>query len=70
MSGAIDGDLCTTRIRNGQCRCKPKCAVCGKGPHSAIHGPVYGQPPGSKPWGHEYVPKEAEESKEAAKEGT
>lgn len=57
-TGAIDTRVCQTRIRNGSCRCLPKCRHCGYGPHMGIHGPCYGQPPGSKPWGHEYEAKE------------
>ncbi len=54
-AGAVDLDACTTR-RKTICHCQ-KCAVCGWGKHMAIHGPLYGQPPGSKPWGHEFKPK-------------
>lgn len=63
--GAIDISECPTRrqvkTRYGttamlQCRCKPVCSVCGQHKHSAVHGPIYGQPPGSVPWGHEYHP--------------
>ena len=62
MNGAIDLDACTTRRRYGRqgtsglCRCEPKCSVCGYGPHVAVHGPLYGQLPGSRPAGHEYQP--------------
>ena len=62
MSGAIDWDACTTRKPRGRgaarglCRCEPKCSVCGYGPHVGIHGPGLGQPPGSRPCGHEYQP--------------
>lgn len=66
MSGAVDLDACPTRGRAApigkrgppcwSCCCQPKCAVCGFGEHMAIHGPLYGAEPGSKPWGHEYVP--------------
>ena len=57
MAGAIDLDACTTRQGPwgpSLCRCLPKCAVCRWGPHSGVHGPLYGQPPGSRPAGHEY----------------
>ncbi len=58
MSGAVDLDDCPT-WRGGRgihrCRCDP-CLKCGYPKHTAIHGPSLGQPPGSKPWGHEYVP--------------
>ena len=68
MNGATDLDACKTRRTYGRgqslCRCSPKCAVCGYGPHVALHGPALGQLPGSKPWDHEYtmpndVPSEA-----------
>ena len=36
------------------CRCEPLCAICGQRKHMAVHGPLFGQPPGSKPWGHKY----------------
>jgi hypothetical protein len=32
-----------------------KCAVCGFAEDTAVHRPGYGKPPGSKPWGHEFV---------------
>lgn len=54
MTGAVDFDQCTRRYRRG-CYCG-RCAVCGFPMHSAVHGPVLGQPPGSKPFGHEFVP--------------
>lgn len=50
-SGAIDFDACPT-WRN-YCHCA-KCSVCGNRKHSGIHGPFKDQPPGSKPWGHEF----------------
>jgi len=55
MSGATNWHACLTRTTGGTCRCQPRCAVCGFGEHSAVHGPVFGQPPGSTPWGHAYV---------------
>lgn len=59
MRGAIDTDRCPTRFKGRNktdCKCKPVCIVCGFGPHAAVHGPLYGQPPGTKPWKHEYQP--------------
>ena len=62
MPGATDLSSCTTKrsytrssgvVVHHLCRCGP-CAVCGFGPHTAIHGPALGQQPGSRPWGHEY----------------
>lgn len=69
MSGAVDINECPHRkhlritrggIRPGNCRCG-RCAVCGYQKHEGIHGPLVGQPPGSKPWGHEFVPERARE---------
>ena len=57
--GAIDISYCPTK-RETPCRCGP-CEACGFGPHMAIHGPVFGQPPGSRPWGHMYQAREPEE---------
>lgn len=54
MSGAVDLDACETR-RGQNCHCGT-CAVCGYAMHMSIHGPLFGQPPGSKPFGHEFVP--------------
>lgn len=61
MSGAVDLEACPDRNFNGRaaCRCKPKCRVCGFGMHMAIHGPLLGEEPGSKPWGHEFKPRPA-----------
>ena len=54
-NGAIDVFACPYRARGHKnCLCLPKCAACGFGPHSAVHGPVYGERPGSKPYDHEY----------------
>ena len=54
LVGAIDVDNCPSKRRpGGTCRCGP-CAECGWGPHMAIHGPKYGQLPGTEPWGHLY----------------
>lgn len=54
MTGAVDFKECPQY--GSSCRCEPKCAVCGFGKHMAVHGPHYGEPPGSKPWGHEFKP--------------
>lgn len=51
VRGAVDLEECPTR----HCRCGP-CAVCGHQKHTGIHGPYFGRPPGSRPWGHEFVP--------------
>lgn len=57
--GAVDLTECPSidRFNFGRCKCEPIC-VCGWRKHVAIHGPFFGQPPGSKPYGHEYKPKE------------
>lgn len=55
--GAVDFSQCPGidgRTRWGRCPCG-KCASCGHPKHSAVHGPFFGQPPGSEPWDHEYV---------------
>jgi len=72
-SGASDFYKCPNRWTNsngsaGLCRCIPKCEICGYGEHDGVHGPYYGEPPGSKPYGHKYkpivAPTEAEEKDE------
>lgn len=53
MRGAIDFDECPTRgIR---CMCGI-CATCGFHKHMAVHGPIFGEPPGSEPYDHEFLP--------------
>lgn len=51
-TGAVDLGECPKR---GKCKCGT-CSVCGFQKHTAIHGPSLGQPPGSKPYDHEYHP--------------
>lgn len=55
--GAVDLDACPDgpprRVSSMPCRCGA-CAECGSPKHSAIHGPVFGEGPGTKPWGHEF----------------
>lgn len=53
MSGAVDLNECRRSVN--RCTCG-KCARCGFPKHMAIHGPKYGQPPGSEPYGHEFEP--------------
>jgi hypothetical protein len=53
--GATDISECPYRDRRGGCKCGT-CAVCGFGPHVSLHLPSYGQPPGSKPWAHKFIP--------------
>lgn len=56
--GGLDMFDCPTkkgrRAKYPSCLCKPKCAICGFGPHMAIHSHGLGQPVGSEPVGHEY----------------
>lgn len=55
--GAVDYRECPKGGGAGRCRCGI-CAVCGFPKHSALHCAFYGQPAGSKPFDHAYVPKE------------
>lgn len=50
--GAVDMDACRSR-KLASCYCE-KCTLCGFGKHMAIHGPVNGGAPGSKPYGHRF----------------
>jgi hypothetical protein len=50
--GAVDVFDCPS---GGKCKCG-KCMVCGFHKHTAIHGPVNGGGPGSKPYGHAFRP--------------
>jgi hypothetical protein len=63
MSGAVDLSECPGRGRGRTrvgsigplwCMCG-QCAICGYHKHTGIHGPLHGQPPGSRPFGHEFV---------------
>jgi hypothetical protein len=42
-----------THVR-GNCACKPKCAVCGHGPHAGIHLGCVDDP--ARAFGHAYSP--------------
>lgn len=53
-AGAVDLDACPTRDRLHRCRCKLRCQWCGFRKHTAVHGPVFGQLPGSKPYDHQF----------------
>ncbi len=55
MSGAVDYKECPRGGGEGKCRCG-KCAVCGWPKHSAVHGPLFRCEPGTKSWGHDFVP--------------
>ena len=57
LTGAVDLNACGNKGSWGQCYCG-RCAMCGRPKHIAIHGPSFGQPPGSEPWGHEYVARD------------
>ena len=54
---AVDMSQCPShqygRLYN-RCACG-RCKVCGFQKHMAVHGPFYGQPPGSQPYDHEFV---------------
>jgi hypothetical protein len=60
-TGAVDYSEC---LRGGcsngwrPCQCG-KCCHCGYPKHAAIHGPFWGQPPGSEPYGHQFEPERA-----------
>lgn len=54
MSGAVDLNECPNAVNH----CKCGMCVCGYSKHMAVHGPLYGQPPGSRPYHHEFVPRE------------
>lgn len=58
-SGATDYRECPQYAARRRCRCGA-CAVCGHPKHSAPHGACCGQPPGSEPWGHQFVPADPE----------
>ena len=40
---------------HGDCKCRQRCIVCTFGVHSPWHGPIFRQPVGSMPWGHEFA---------------
>lgn len=54
-SGAVDLNECPRFYRRCQCG---RCAICGYAKHTAIHGPFFGQAPGSAPYGHTYAEDE------------
>jgi hypothetical protein len=58
LGGAVDLGSCQKSLyRWGRWHCDcGKCSVCGHQKHTGIHGPFYGHPPGTKPYGHEYKP--------------
>lgn len=49
-------EMALRRFGGLPCKCG-KCVVCNFPKHSAIHAPFYGSPPGSEPYGHEFVPR-------------
>ncbi len=59
MGGAVDFSECPKWQKPNPRRYKCKCGACAKcefPKHSSVHGPAYGEPPGSQPWHHEYEP--------------
>lgn len=38
------------------CACAERCAVCGFGPHYAVHMHAFGGKPGDAPYDHAFVP--------------
>ena len=61
---ACDLDACPNKTKlRGKCRCRDKCLICGGPEHISLHGPCYGQPPGSEPWHHEFKPTSQGEPK-------
>lgn len=58
--GAVDYAECPQGGHG--CRCG-RCSVCGHPKHMAVHGPCWGEEPGSRPYDHEYVPVEIEQVK-------
>lgn len=52
MNGAVDLSECPYPV--GRCKCGI-CVFCGFSKHMAIHAPVLGEMPGTKPWGHEFT---------------
>ena len=60
FTGSIDVLSCPRRWgHSGDCRCVPRCAWCGHGPHMAAHGPRNKEPIGGQPYGHAYAPRTA-----------
>lgn len=53
--GALLPSACPSRDGMFRCRCG-KCSVCRFPKHTAIHGPRQGEPAGSEPWGHQFIP--------------
>lgn len=47
-------DACNHRV-GMNCRCKPKCRICGWGRHMAIHCGTNKNP--TKPYGHKFEPE-------------
>jgi hypothetical protein len=66
VKGAVDFSECP--FPPGKCKCG-KCIKCGFHKHMSVHGPLYGEPPGSKPWGHTYVRYEYYQVKHPAPQG-
>jgi hypothetical protein len=56
VSGAVTYEQCPDGGGPRRCKCG-RCARCNNKKHTAIHGPVNGGGPGSKPYDHEFVPQ-------------
>ena len=50
---AVKSD-CHDRTIGGTCRCRPKCVICGWGPHMAVHLGSLEYP--DRAFDHEYAP--------------
>lgn len=54
--GAVDMSECPKSGRTyDKCKCG-YCLLCGNQKHTAVHGPLFGEPPGSKPFDHKFEP--------------
>jgi hypothetical protein len=56
MFGAVDFEECAwgcNKCHHG------KCKICGFNKHCAVHGPVYDELPGGKPYDHEFEPTDS-----------
>lgn len=56
-TGAVTYEQCPNGGGTRRCKCGI-CAYCGHAKHSAIHGPLFRETAGSKPYGHEFVEQE------------
>lgn len=59
--GSVDLDSCPRAYLRATCSTPclcGGCAICGHRKHVSLHGPLFGQPAGSKPYGHRFVAKQ------------